>query len=82
MKTVGIVLLLAVASPALAQAPVEKQSAPTQDLKPYVDDPLPVLSIGGKELTIGGKPLTPAPVTAQGPAASQPSPQPSNTGNA
>jgi hypothetical protein len=64
VKALSILALLAVASPAFAQAAAEKQSAPVQDQKPflydglmpfqekpYVDHPVTILSVGGKTAT-------------------------------
>ena len=61
MKALSILALLAIASPAFAQAAAEKQRPPVQDQKPflydgllplqekpYVDHPMTILSVGGK----------------------------------
>jgi hypothetical protein len=38
MKALSILALLAMASPAFAQVPAEKQTAPVQDKKPFLYD--------------------------------------------
>ena len=40
MKALSILALLAIASPAFAQAPPERRSAPVQDQKPFLYDKL------------------------------------------
>jgi hypothetical protein len=60
MKSVSIIALLAIASPAFAQVPADKQSAPVQDKKPFLYDGLmpndsgpPARDNPGVTLTIG-----------------------------
>jgi hypothetical protein len=81
MKALSILALLAIASPAFAQVPSEKQSAPVQDQKPWLYDglmpndsspPAPDTAT----VTIGGTTIMPLPSTGQPlPASPQPSPQ-------
>jgi hypothetical protein len=84
MKALSILALLTIASPAFAQVPAEKQSAPVQDQKPFLYDrampndscpPAPE-TVAGTTITIGGATITPLPSIGQSLSASpQPSPQ-------
>jgi hypothetical protein len=93
MKTISIVLMLAIASPAFAQTAAESQSAPAQEPygggKPYIYDSVVPLLKGFSAptpVTIGGvtsTPVTsrPAPTIELRPTApQQPAPPPPKTG--
>jgi len=78
MKAVAILAVLAIASPAFAQVPAEKQSVPVQDKKPFLYDGLmpddsgpPARDNPGVTLTIGETTITRQPL----PEPPQPSPQ-------